>query len=392
MAYIKLEQAAEMLGLTPDQLNEHRENYDIKGYRDGASWKFQEEEVERFAQKLGTDVSAVSESLSGVDLPSPSSNEPSIDIDSELDEMISLEDSDDSEDTEGPDSVLVSEQSLGGSDSSASSTIIGKDEGAVDDGDLALSLDDNESSEELVLDLDDEAPLLGEAADSAELKLEDSGELKLEDSGEINLDGGSELKLDDGSELTLGGDSGDLVLSEESGVAAKSDMELADMGSAIELGAEESAGDSPTTGSGLELAADSAVGEAAAAAVGGAAMSDDDSGELVLQADSGLLASDDSAKKIQESDDLVLDTDGIEISDDSIDLDGDDLVLEGGSAIDLGGSSLNLDGSGTGIGLSGIDSDVTINAGDSGISLTSPSDSGISLGRYSDGTRRWLGY
>ena len=80
MAYIKLEQAAEMLGLTVEELNEHREKYDIKGYKDGASWKFQEEEVERFAKKLGTDVTAMTESLSGVDLPGPSADAGLVDI------------------------------------------------------------------------------------------------------------------------------------------------------------------------------------------------------------------------------------------------------------------------------------------------------------------------
>ena len=54
--------------------------------------------------------------------------------------------------------------------------------------------------------------------------------------------------------------------------------------------------------------------------------------------------------------------------------------LESASDIDLGGSDieLDLDGSSTDIKLSGVDSDVTL-GGDSGINLTKPADSGISL-------------
>ena len=45
--FIELNDAAEMLGMTPEELKELRDAGDIHGYRDDASWKFKPEEVER---------------------------------------------------------------------------------------------------------------------------------------------------------------------------------------------------------------------------------------------------------------------------------------------------------------------------------------------------------
>ena len=45
--FVDLVEAAKMIGVTPDELVEMRSRGDIFGYRDGASWKFKYEEVER---------------------------------------------------------------------------------------------------------------------------------------------------------------------------------------------------------------------------------------------------------------------------------------------------------------------------------------------------------
>jgi excisionase family DNA binding protein len=37
---VPLDEAAKQLSLSPDELNEMRQNGEIYGYRDGASWKF----------------------------------------------------------------------------------------------------------------------------------------------------------------------------------------------------------------------------------------------------------------------------------------------------------------------------------------------------------------
>jgi len=50
--YLDLQEAAKQLGITPDQLVEMRSNGDIRGYRDGASWKFKMEDLEAAAANL----------------------------------------------------------------------------------------------------------------------------------------------------------------------------------------------------------------------------------------------------------------------------------------------------------------------------------------------------
>ncbi|MBX3422893.1 MAG: helix-turn-helix domain-containing protein [Pirellulaceae bacterium] len=54
--FVSLEDAAKRLGLSADQLIEMRSRGDIFGYRDGASWKFRPEEIERVASELLGDV------------------------------------------------------------------------------------------------------------------------------------------------------------------------------------------------------------------------------------------------------------------------------------------------------------------------------------------------
>ena len=48
--FIDLDEAAKMLGIAPDTLNEMRERQKIYGYRDGASWKFKAEDVQPAAR------------------------------------------------------------------------------------------------------------------------------------------------------------------------------------------------------------------------------------------------------------------------------------------------------------------------------------------------------
>jgi hypothetical protein len=113
---IPLEEAAKTLGVSPDELNTMRENREVYGYRDGASWKFKPEDIERLAQELAERGSR------------PASDSSSL--------IVDVGDSDD----EGEDIVLLSE----GEQSPAaggSSTIIGALAGAqsAEDSDIKLS-------------------------------------------------------------------------------------------------------------------------------------------------------------------------------------------------------------------------------------------------------------
>jgi hypothetical protein len=47
---VPLADAAVQLGVSPDELNEMRQRGDIYGYRDGASWKFKAEDLDKLQQ------------------------------------------------------------------------------------------------------------------------------------------------------------------------------------------------------------------------------------------------------------------------------------------------------------------------------------------------------
>lgn len=51
--FIALAQAAEMLGVTPEKLDDMRKRAEIHALRDGTSWKFKKEELERVAEEWG---------------------------------------------------------------------------------------------------------------------------------------------------------------------------------------------------------------------------------------------------------------------------------------------------------------------------------------------------
>ncbi|MEX2114933.1 MAG: helix-turn-helix domain-containing protein [Pirellulales bacterium] len=89
--FLTLEEAATMLGVTVDTLAELRDRREVHGYRDGASWKFKEEDIER----LKADRESIADEGEFAELD------------------------------EDPDSILLSEVELGQSGESTSSTIIG---------------------------------------------------------------------------------------------------------------------------------------------------------------------------------------------------------------------------------------------------------------------------
>lgn len=48
--FVTLAEAAQQLGITPDEVNELRQHGVLYGYRDGTSWKFKPEDVDRAAE------------------------------------------------------------------------------------------------------------------------------------------------------------------------------------------------------------------------------------------------------------------------------------------------------------------------------------------------------
>jgi hypothetical protein len=268
---IELKAAAEMLGLTADELTDFRSRNEIFGYRDGATWKFKIDEIERFAESQGLSVS-----------PEPTPKpEGGSGVDADLEELISVSDleaSDDSSSSEEASSlgdvasILVSEETLGESGGGTASTIIGK-------------------------------------------------------SGDEEVAGDSDIQL-----ATDGG-------------SGKS-------GSDVELVAE-----TDPSGSGVKLMASGSDVHGTGAAAGGPS-------DTANMEEDGV----DSGLSLGESG-LALGDDDLALGEDSLDLDAE----AAGAAIDLDGESDVLAGG------SGKGSDVTQGAADSGINLTNPSESGLSL-------------
>ena len=275
--FVDLKQAAKMLGLTPDALIEMRSQGEIYGYRDGSSWKFKQQEIERVAEERGITLGAADGDSSVADFLASD-----------------LEDLDPDSDA---DSLLVTPDVLSnpGGGEASSSTIIGKQTGDPSaESDLKLVSD---SASDDVLD---EPPSLTGSGGSSIL----TDEL-------ASGPGASDVKLvangDNESEVKLVADSSDDLLVDNSG-------ELSPSSGDVQL--------SPASGTGeLNLTPGSGTGE--------------------LEIDS----------------DLALDSSDVEGL--------DELSLSDGDEDDL-----VLDGSG---------SDVTLGAGDTGINLTSASDSGLSL-------------
>jgi excisionase family DNA binding protein len=279
--FLELNEAAKRLGVTPDRLVEMRSNGEIRGFRDGASWKFKDDEIDRAKAELA-------ESGGGLE-----------------DDLLSFEDAGSSLDLENDESILVSEEELGHSGESTSSTIIGKAaEPPSADSDLTLAPEGNGSDLELApTGTSSDLTLAGGSGVESNLSLE-----------EPDADGSGV-----GSDVTL------VPGVKGSGVSLVPDPG-SDKGMELNAGSDDSDIDD-LFGDDLELTLESPGS-------GG-------TGNLELAADTG-----------HSSGDLDMSLDSeLALSDD------DDMVLSG---------------SGTG-------SDLSLSAGDSGINLSSPTDSGLSL-------------
>ena len=239
---IPLEKAAAMLGLSVDRLTEMRSNNEIFAYRDGSSWKFKHQELERIAEELGitlrTSIAGEGDESDDFELSDSSSNsEPIMFEDSE--ELI-LDDSSDSGDalssekkvTDDGDDLRFGDSSLDlAAESSkklkASDTgkligdkgAKGKGKGAgsskkmltgedADDDDLHLADDDllsddlieaNDDSSELSSDFDDSELVLDDSDSETDIPVKGKGK-----TGKPSRDSGRDLSLSDDA-LELGG-------------------------------------------------------------------------------------------------------------------------------------------------------------------------------------------
>lgn len=329
--FVKFEDAVEKLGISGERLNQLREDGELRAYRDGASWKFRSDEIERLV-------------ADGVPEPAPPSDVNLVSADDLVDSspLESLDDLDELELDLADDLSLGSELELttdqddtvtaGGSDP-ALSVHEGTEEGSDPSDSILLSEEE----------LGESAPAASTIIGRSKLNSPDA-DLELVTDDDLAL-GGSDVELAAGASNVLSsGVAGSGVLDEldkaSGATSAFEDLEELE----LDLAAESSR---------ILTPADVAKPEAKGSFAQQQAPPDSD-----LTLDDGLMGDDEGTDPVPEVD---LDkAQAKSASGPSSDLelatDEDDFVLasEGGS-------------------------DITLDSGDSGINLLSPSDSGLAL-------------
>ncbi|GAB5403460.1 MAG: hypothetical protein Aurels2KO_16910 [Aureliella sp.] len=328
--FVSLDDAAKRLGVSADEIVEMRSRGDIFGYRDGASWKFKPEEIERVASELmgdalDEDPAGSSILVSEGELGSSSSHGSTIGSD--------IQSADEDSDVQ-----LVADPNSGSDVRLVSKGDEGSELQLADDDDLQLASSDDDD-DELSLAADDGDDLLAAASgassglgsdlelagsdlglgsaiggDSDALELAGDDASNVIGSSDLNLEGGSELikgdsdpnidsgSLDLGSDLEISDDEGDLVLGGGSDLALGSDsginlMSPADSGISLEEPLDLSASGI----SGLDLAAEGSDVESPSAS--GSAVDFQQDEEFNLSPSGALETDDDSGSQVIELED-----------------------------------------------------------------------------------------
>jgi excisionase family DNA binding protein len=296
--FIELKVAAKQLGISLEQLQTLREEGKIHGYKDGASWKFKQEEVERLAKTLS--VSSEDDDLSFEDSASFSGDD--------LDNLLKVDPATDSSDNLEDSSILISADVQPDHDLESSSTVIGKEE--ADEllaSDLRLADDEGDS------DIRPAGSSAKRAGASDDLKLADSEDL----SDELGL--AQELDFESDDALMLAGDA-------EGKLPAGSDQEILDDsdGSDLAIGAGDS-------GIGLANPSDSGLsleGESSSAAL---ELPEDE--DMISLADDLGSSSDDGAA-LQQDEEFLLSPSDEMLGDESSDSGSQVIALDESGAFD----------------------------------------------------------
>jgi len=236
--FIELQQVAALLGVSPDDLGDMRSRGEIYGYRDGSTWKFKIEEVQRLASDRGI---TLSEAALAGEVPLAGDSVFLSAVDEELDVLSEV----DGDYIDPGESVLVTDEDFGAlAEIKAIRTVIGgkntPKEADADAGttgsDPKHTGDPSDSGSDLQV-VDDAAPgsdvkLLGEGSHVLSGGSADppqdapSGDSK--DAGSRIEGMSDELSL----EMTSGGD----LAAGESLSLGESDLQLADNSSAVSGG------------------------------------------------------------------------------------------------------------------------------------------------------------
>jgi Helix-turn-helix domain len=317
--FVTLEEAAKKLGVSTDQLIEMRSRGDIFGYRDGASWKFKPEEIERVAGEMMGEVldedpagssilsldpdsanSAAASGLSGL-----GSNNSGLVISENSDISLQV-------DPQSSDLRLVANSDLALGEPVSGGSGTGSGISQVDESGLKLAKSDDDD-DDIDLAIEDSDEILSDAVSGS--------------SGSLSSGSGNNVTKSPaaaGSDISLGSDAlSGLNIASGSGNSAKSGIIRGDSDPNIK------AGGSSGHGSDLNLSADLELDD-----------------ELVLGSGSDLALSADSGINLMSPADS-----GISLEDEPLDLaasgiSGLDLALEGSDA-----SGSNPSGSAVGSGV-----------------------------------------
>jgi hypothetical protein len=255
---LPLNDAAALLGVTPDELTTMRLEQQIYGYRDGSSWKFKVDDLERLKEERAASKSSPLTGDDDYGLPVDTAESSSDDDSLPVDISVSGEDDE---------IVLLSEVELGASGESTSSTIIGQGKAA-------------------------QLPLAGDS----DLKLGDSA-ISGPPGSDVKLAGGSDANvLGSGSELPLG-------LSESATVVkstASSDLGLQDEVKLVGGGSGSGSGLEKMGESGLSLGSDSVL---SLASDSGLSLADDE--DLGLASEPASKSGGGSAVNLSEDEDVL---------------------------------------------------------------------------------------
>jgi excisionase family DNA binding protein len=306
--YVSLDEAAKILGITTDELVDMRSRGEIFGYRDGASWKFKQEEIERVQSELDGD--ALNEDAGGSSIlisgkPADGDEDDEIAISSDL--KLATEGSDvalvaDPESGSGVKLVKRNKQDAGNSDLKLESEAEGSDIALGSD--LKLTDDASASGMDL-LGRQPDSNVLGSDLGIKSGTGSNAGTPSV-GSGSLDLGGDLELAKDDEDDLVLGSDSA-VGLGSESGINL---MSPSDSGLSLEDEPLDLAG---TGISGLDLGAEMAAESASGSKVGSAsgigglgsgALVDFQQGEeFQLTPSGGIEGDDDSGSQVIELED-----------------------------------------------------------------------------------------
>ncbi len=341
--FVSLDEAATQLGISKDRLNELREDGKVRAYRDGTSWKFRGDDVEKLLADgiPSTDAGGSDISLSLEEITADKPAESSIEISGLSDLDL------------GGDLEMGSEIGLDLGDEEALPSPAASDLSLDDLDEPTVPVDGPAEGEVLSLDGDEEDDL----SDSILLSENELGEST--DRPPSTIIGKAEMAADLDLEMSGGDD------------AAKSDVQLAE----------------PSTSNVFSSGAREAVLDTEPPSLsdnfGDDTFEKLDEIEIDLEAESSRILSPEDVNKAQQAAKKPASPKAPEFSD--LELAASDSspggVLDGGSAVSdiglAGLSELELDGDDDDV--LGDGSDITLSSESSGINIISPSDSGLAL-------------